>query len=150
MCEAPWMSWMGVDGAAAAIATEYELVLVRGWSSVTRHCPTRSPEAAIGTVKRRLNVRSPALASPFVPSSKSGAVEPSPAQVRSQLTSRPVLVGFIPGVATARIVTCVPASGLAGENDTSIAGRLQSRARDAELRGAGPRTTKSAALSSVS
>jgi hypothetical protein len=61
-----------------------------------------------------VKVRSPAFASPFVPSSKSGDDEPSPAQLRSQFTDKPVLVGSVPGVTTAVIVSELPGDGSSG------------------------------------
>src|SRR5881394_1876619 len=41
---------------------------------------------------------SPPVSSPFVPSSKNGCVEEPPIEVRSPVTAKPVLVGFVPGV----------------------------------------------------
>jgi hypothetical protein len=72
------------------------------------HVPKRSPGIApLGTVTMRENTRP-------VASGLSGADEPSPAQLRLQLTARKVLAGFVPGITVAVNVTSVPGVGFCG------------------------------------
>src|SRR5262249_55805710 len=52
----------------------------------------------LATVAAKENIRSPGVASPFVPSSNNGCTAEPPIFVRSAMTVSPVLAGFAPGV----------------------------------------------------
>ncbi len=99
------------------------------------------------------NVRSPATSSPLVPSSTSDWVAEPPIAVRSQVTVRPVLVGFAPGVTSTVSRVASPANrlfGVAAPTPLGSVGPVQLWSGDAELRGVGASAAKSALLSSVS
>src|SRR6266511_172400 len=137
--------------------TVYDPEPLRPSESETVQEPILEPgTVAGGIVKRRLKIRSPAVVSPFVPSSNRGDEEPSPAQLRSQLTERPVLAGFVPGVTAAVIVNLLPGVGSGGAvvtftvGDVGVGVPSQATSADALLRGPGTPVLKSAALLSVS
>ena len=76
------------------------------------------------TVTRCEKIRSPATASPFVPSSKSVSVAPPPMGVRSAVTSRPVLTGLAPGTAATATSVVSPAATLDGTADPTPDGSV--------------------------
>src|SRR5438876_274017 len=89
----------------------------RDWASVMLAGSDFPPVGVAGaTVAENENVRSPAVASPWVPSSYSVWPGAPPIAVRSAVTARPVLVGLAPGVtATVRSVAppCTTDDGVA-------------------------------------
>src|SRR4051794_16106728 len=107
------------------------------------------------TVVANVNVSSPAVASPFVPSSKSCCVALPPIAVRSAVTLRPVLAGFVPGVTATDSVTAPPWTTVFGDAAPVPAGSVgvgvpHAFGGVALLRGAAGATAKSAPLLSVS
>ena len=105
------------------------------------------------TVAAKLNVPSPAEASPCVPSSKRLCPAAPPIAVRSAVTVTPVLAGFVPGVtATVRSVDPPGATlaGLAAPTPLGFVAALQKCSALAEVRGLAAAAAKFAALSSVS
>src|SRR5262249_61607959 len=89
----------------------------------------------------------------WVPWSKSCGVAEAPIAVRSALTPRPVLAGFVPEV-TATVSSVVPPgatlAGLAAPTPLGSVLALQKCSALAELRGLAAAAVKFAALSSVS
>src|SRR3954471_17676897 len=144
-----WLASVGARSDTTGVTfTEYESVPVRSRSSTTLQAPTFGPAVvAGGIVNRREKTRSLGVASPFVPSSNRSAV-PSSAKVRSHVTEKLVLVGFVPGATAAVTVTSVPGAGLAGVVATAMRGEP---ARDTDVfLGVGAPAVKSALLLSVS
>src|SRR6185312_11248809 len=154
MCDAPWMSWIASSGPSivSSIFADDE----RAWPSETVHGSDLFPGAIdAGTAAESEKTRSPATSSPFVPSSTKVCVAEPSIAVRSQVTVIPLLGGFVPGVtATLRsveppavsddgVAEPVPVGEVGGTTEQSCAG-------DAEFRGAGVPSAKSAPLSSVS
>ncbi len=108
---------------------------------------------ASGTVAAKVNVPSPGVRSPCVPSSKSCWVAEPPIAVRSAVAASPVLAGFAPGVtATVRSVEPpgVTAAGAAAPVPDGLVGTVHGVAADTVLRGAGAAAAKSVPLASVS
>src|SRR5437868_2345873 len=67
-----------------------------------------------GNVGRNENVLSPAVASPWVPSSKNACVAEPPIVLRSPATLMPVLLGFAPGVTPTVSSVVLPARTVLG------------------------------------
>jgi hypothetical protein len=108
--------------SALSIVNEYGVDVDRLWSSVTAQLPTRPPgTASLGTVTLREKTRP-------VASGKSVAELPRFAQLRLQVTARPVLSGFVPGVTVAVTVTVLPGAACGGVTATVIVGDVVSSA----------------------
>ena len=149
---APWIS--AIVRATAWTLIVVVAVLLRSSASEIVKVITRGPEGVPGaTVTSSEKTRSPAVASPWVPSSYRGDGSTPPIGVRSALTARPVLGGFAPGV-TATVSRVLPPAGTEGgfaaATPVGAVGPPQVAVGLAVLRGLGARIAKSDALSSVS
>ena len=88
---------------------------VRAWSSVIVAGSVLAPGVVPGsTVARKVNMLSPGVASPFVPSSKKGCVLEPPMAERSPMTTIPVLGGPVPGVTATVSVESSPTATIEG------------------------------------
>ncbi len=100
---------------AEVTVSEMDALPVRPSASVIVAGRLLAPGVVAGsTVARNVNMLSPAVASPFVPSSKKDCVLEPPMAVRSPTTSIPVLGGPVPGVTATVSVVSSPTATIEG------------------------------------
>ena len=109
-----WISLMTMATGSWTV-NAIEVFPERSSASVMEHAKVLTPSLVPpSTVAENEKILSPAAASPFKPSSRNACVALPPMDERSQLTAKPVLAGFVPGVTVTASRLGLPGATVAG------------------------------------